>query len=428
MLIMKYFLDSSIKTVSKQELSDFLDQAEYEKIGVQVAKNNYESGKEVCDIAKQGGIESHILADSDRCCIDWIAVQHAQVNCIIKRSFSCPLLNVSRSKKLIEKYSILQYVPECTINLDILDGDVLKDDFVDLSMHAVCLALDIKYSAHYKKILEYLEKVLHTQITMWSYSKSNKPQLVLVLSEDQGFIDYFIDNYNYILLTKDILENRHKLLDKVRADIQTLDTRKTRAIISKMAYIVVLKQAKRIGIVFTSGDHMDLINLISKYLDINGKKFYQFYINGLKPNKLGNFVGIDVFVVIQCPFSSFKFEENIIAMRPYDLVLAFSEAWNGEYTTNLEVAKERISEEIKKSTARSQIVETNETAILQVTSTLNALKLSKNEICTKEQAEKYFQTGVYLKKITGITIEETVKETTDDLVMGYSGIPTEYKK
>ncbi|KFG26380.1 uncharacterized protein NESG_01502 [Nematocida ausubeli] len=426
---MKYFLSNEVKTACADKChGEWLDDIPQEKVGIQVAKNSYSTGRDISRMLLQHKIESHILADSDRCCIDWVAVQHAQVKCIIKRSFSCPLLNLSRSKKITDSYKVIQYITECNISVD-LDASSLTTDTPYFPPECeIYLAIDVKYIHAYEKIQEYLGRVLGREVKEWKYSQAEERSIIIVLSEDRGFIDYFVDNYSCILIEEKLLTQRLELLKKIKEDAKTLEVRKTRALVAKMANIDILKSASKIGIVFTSGDHMDLIDLVSKYLDMNNKKFYHFYINGLKPNKLGNFVGVDAFIVIQCPFSSFRFEENIIALRPFDLLMAFREEWDGRYSTNLEVAKHGISEEIKKKTETQTASETGSTSLLQITSTMNALRLSKDEVCTAEQAKKYFQTGEYLKKVSGITIESTVEEANDDLIEGYSGIPTEYKK
>ncbi|KAI5189877.1 diphthamide biosynthesis protein 2 [Nematocida minor] len=427
---MKYFVSKEVKLVTKEEIFNGACTKDGEKAGIQVAKNSFESGKEISDILQKNGTHSHILADSDRCCIDWVAVSHAQPDFIIKRSFSCPLLNTTRSRKIAHTYPVYQYIPEPTLQLNSTEStNQCSSSTTDaLSSCTVYLAVDVLYTSQYAEIKEHLESITQTAIKDWSYQeKVEENHAILVLSDNEGFISYFTENYSCILLGRETLQSRDKTMKQIENEV-CMEQKRAKMLISKMALADTLKRAERIGVVFTSADHMDLIDVISKYLDMNNKKFYQFYINGLKPNKLGNFVGIDAFVVIQCPFSSFRFEENIIALRPYDLLLAFRSEWSGEYSTNLEVAMEEITKEIAKEQNKEELGE-EQTSMLQIKSSINTLRLAKNEVCTREQAQRYFQTGEYMKSVSGIMIEENVKENAnDELVQGYSGIPTEYTK
>lgn len=423
---MKYFVQEEVKLLRAPELEEWAKNNKNKKVAVQVAKNNFETGREISKALQRNEIETHILADSDRCCLDWVAIAHSTPECIIKRSFSCPLLNLSKSNKLSKKYPVHQYIPEGKVLLR-AQADIETNEIREiLSKYRIFLAVDILCMESYAILKEYLETILGKEVEQWEYQQEHSENvLILVLSENEGFSLYFSENYNSILLNKEMLSDTCTTVKKLIQVESELSIRRTKLLISKMALVDTLKSAKRIGIVFTSADHMELINVIAKYLDMHNKKFYQFFVNGLKPNKLGNFVGIDVFIVIQCPFSSFCFESNILALRPYDLLLAFREDWDGKYSTNLEVAYRDLISEIKR---RPAIEECTEIAVLQIKNSINTLKLARNEVCTKEQAQKYFQTGEYMKKVEGITIAETVsEEPTDALVEGYSGIPTEYK-
>lgn len=422
---MAYFSSKEVKLLVKDQLSDPGCIEGKSKVAVQVAKNSFQTGREISEILSAREIEVHILADSDRCCIDWVAVVHSQPDkVVIKRSFSCPLLYMAQSKKIEKKYEIYQYIPE----IDNLPKEFVENGATpreDLLKYKFYLAVDILFMSGYERIKKYLERTLSTEIEEWTYGKEvEERHIVLVVSENEGFKEYFKENCNSIVLTVEEMQRPEETLSRIEEEEKAMQRNRMKLLIKKMSVADTLKNSARIGIVFTSADHMGLIDLISKYLDMNNKKFYQFYINGLKPNKLGNFVGIDAFVVIQCPFSSFRFEENILAVRPYDLLLAFKKDWDGKYITNLEVAHREITEEIEKE----EEVENIEITAIEIKSAINSLKLAKDEIYTKEMAQKYFQTGEYMKDII-LTIKEEIPETSNDkLVKGYAGIPTEYIK
>ncbi|OAG31102.1 diphthamide biosynthesis protein 2 [Nematocida displodere] len=441
---MKYFKNHNVELILEDGFIEGLEEKTELKVGIQVHKNQIETGEEIRNLvirkhsSPSCAMDCVVLADSDRCCVDWVAVMHSSVEYIIKASFSCPLLNTKRSPKITEKYRVAQFTRNMVYTPEPITTHRNKELETFLHAYSFLLAADSSYLSAQEQMVQYFQQVLGIEIELWTYdAQTTATTIVLVISENHGFIDYFKDSTNAIVFKQHETTSPNTICRIVREHSEAVEGSRAAKLISKLAVGDEIKKAGRIGIVFTSGDHMELVNTISKYLDLNGKKFYHFYINGLKPEKLGNFIGIDLFVVIQCPFSSFRFERNIIAVRPYDLVLAFSAAWNGEYTTRLEVAQTAISEEIllteksEKSgkSGKSGVLETTLETALEIKSSYNLLKVEPGQVCTKEQAKRYFQTGEYLKKIEGIIVpEKAEKPPSTDLHQGYSGIPTDYTK
>lgn len=415
------------------------------KVGVQVEKNGIRKGEEIKEKISKAvdeRIEVSILADSDRCCIDWVAVTHSDTEYLIKASFSCPLLGASRSERAKNLLGILQYLP----NNEILE-DKLKQAFKSIELYeaetaeklssirsnVVYLAVDSYYLRQQKEIQTYLSAFIKTNIKIWSYNeKIDENSVVIVVSANKGFIEYFKDNTKCICIEENELINGNLLASKIFNDYSQIDTEKVRRMILKLSLAEKIKNAKTIGIVFTSGDHLSLVHLIAAYLDKHEKKFYQFFINGLKPEKLGNFLGIDLFVVVQCPFSSFRFEKNIIAVRPYDLILAFSSTWSGTYSTCLETAQALIQSQLQEKTDYNLSL-SSDFILPEIRSSINALDLKNlqdlQDTNSNTTLAQYFRTGEFLKSVTPNTIAENTSPGTpinNELIAGYYGLPTQY--
>ncbi|KAI5186827.1 diphthamide biosynthesis protein 2 [Nematocida homosporus] len=453
-----YFVNQKIDLVAQKDL-DVLSEVVGSKLAVQVAKNGIKDGcriKQEVERAVSEELECVVLADSDRCCVDWVAVTHADADVLLKASFSCPLLNSSRSAKLKRVVRVMQYLPsvqlDCQELLDPKYAGVWSKHWPDLSFY---LAVDSHYLAGQIEIAACLTHLMGRPVRLWTYNEEivKEAAVVVVVAKDPGFIEYFKENYTAAILSAANWTSLSVLESQLQAELTQAELTKTRKMVSKLALAERIQAARTVGIVFTSGDHMALVDIIAKYLDMHQKKFYHFFINGLKPQKLGNFIGVDLFVVIQCPFSSFRFEENIVAVRPYDLLLAFRQHWDGTYTTNLEAAHDQIlmeiqavtdsdttptdSETIPTDTKTNPILaqdksnsESQTSQALQIKSEYNLLRIQPGEVCTQEQAARYFQTGEYLKTLQGLGVPETAEQESlnNTLMEGYSGIPTSYTK
>ncbi|KAI5192402.1 diphthamide biosynthesis protein 2 [Nematocida sp. AWRm77] len=443
---MQYFLSKDIKVVQRNTLREFIGADRECTVGIQVDKNSLACGEKVKkEIDEEYSlVESVVLADSDRCCADWVAVEHSKADYLLKESFACPLLGAKRNPRSracrVGAYtSCVEYTP-------IPQSCVLSFSFQEqIQTHALYLAVDTHYLSVCSSVRSQMERWLGTTVHMWEYSVSlPENHLVLVLSSVFGFVEYFQDNTKCVSLCMQDVLSCAKLVQRIEEGMASAERERAGRLIQKIHLGEKIKKARVFGIVSTSAEHMDLVWSMSKYLDQKGKKFYHFFINGLKPQKLGNFLGVDVFVVVQCPFSSFRFEEAVVSVRPYDLVLGLCNEWDGLYTTNLECALEKMlsltgaSEGLPDTPSLSDVSSTERSLSLQsleITSGCNLLKVPHGEMCTQEQAVKYFQTGEALKAFSSITIQENLppaessaSSLSDALQRGYSGIPTNYQK
>jgi len=438
---MKYFLSSDV-----QLLQDGLDgiKEEQEKspsltVGIQVQKNNVKEGNRLRNLLRDTK-DAVVLADSDRCCVDWVAVLHSKSRLLLKASFSCPLLGLNRSDRIDPELRIGYVVPkrEYEKNNEIATEKAeSQEDFSEIELY---LAVDSSYLGVQEAVRSQIAEYTGERVGVWVYGEARaENSLVFVLSENAGFLRYFEENSLCLQITLDALRSRKSFIEMAPAgSVRKAQQARAEQIIRKLGHAEKIKSSHIFGIVFTSADHMGVVDLLCKYLDMNGKKFYQFFINGLKPQKLGNFVGIDAFVVVQCPFSSFVFEDSVFAFKPYDVVLAFKSAWDGGYTTNLEVVKSVLAEEIEKMrgerAGEEDVRESNGKNSTEVSlgaqSSCNILKVGAGQICTEEQNRRYFQTGKVLKSLLGLSVKEEAEPNRENtrLHVGYSGIPTKYTK
>ncbi|KAH9385734.1 uncharacterized protein NEMAJ01_0630 [Nematocida major] len=422
---MKYFLQNEVKTLQESEIEAWCADNAGVRVGIQTAKSAFSTGKELCDLIGKAPakVNASILADSDRCCLDWAGIMHAQSTCVIKRSFSCPLLGVTRSKMIERSPPAWQYIPECSLALETPQTNAPNQETASLRARAIYLAVDIFYAPRYQEIKAQIAGTVGQEVRDWEYGLHAPDSVVLVVSDNIGFIEYFSENYAFIRIPRESLRTREEIVKAIEGKAPSLEQERTKKIVAKMACAEHLRGLERIGVVYTSSGYEGLADTVSKYLDLHRKKFYHIFVNGLKPNKLENIVGVQAFVVIDCPFSSIRFDHTAEIYRPYDLLLAFCSTWNGFYSTNLEVAEKELQAALK--TGKEECDEDN-APVAQ--NGVNFLRLKKGDLCLREHTLQFFQTGEYLTNLIGLAVEEKPQEENDELLEGYSGIPTDYAK
>lgn len=463
--------------VDEGSLSSWLNALPRPRVGVQVSKKNLVVGSRIlrevekCSVSPRSVRENEcdsnspfpapvILCDSDRCCIDWVAVHHSGSQWILKQSFSCPRLGSVAGNKLGNGCRIAQYVEpldsprfsfgvpspgSCEVKKSVLEPRDLIRAYSDIH-----LAVGVDYFPVCGKIRGFIEEILGAKVSAWEYpgppdSAYSSSSLILVVSRNKGFQTYFRESGPLsVALDIDDLSSHSAFLKRMKEAVPGAGERKRRMLVQKLALAEKIKHAGTIGIVTANATDAYISRVLAAYIDAHGKKYYQFYINGLKPNKLGSYIGIDVFVVVQCPFSSFEFEGNITVARAYDLLLALSPEWDGAYTLCQETAIARIRADLerKKREEKTTVITDTEpeqktkdptrntpSTILAPRSIVNSLKIPRGpgSVCTAEQAAAYFRTGEYIKSISAPTIPES-HSGPSKMVQGYSGIPTNYTK
>jgi len=163
--------------------------------------------------------------------------------------------------------------------------------------------------------------------------------------------DVPLENYAILHIGKESLSlvnlmlsyNRNKFFtyDPERKLIQRETVNINKTLMKRYYLIQKTKEAKTIGIVAGTlgvADYLLIIEHLKKLIKSRGKKYYTFLMG--KPNiaKMANFLEIDIFVLVACPENSLidsqEFYKPIIT--PFELEIACSRqrSWTGEYITD----------------------------------------------------------------------------------------------
>ncbi|KAJ3084854.1 Diphthamide biosynthesis protein 2 [Rhizoclosmatium hyalinum] len=127
-------------------------------------------------------------------------------------------------------------------------------------------------------------------------------------------------------------------------------------------YVMVqkAKDADVIGIVVgTLGvvSYLPLIEHLKRLITARGKKPYLIAVGKPSPAKLGNFMEIQVFVLVACPentlVDSKDFMQPIVTPYELELALVANKEWTGAYETDLAKLAERIGIEAAQEEARA---------------------------------------------------------------------------
>jgi diphthamide synthase subunit DPH2 len=447
-----YFVDGKVEIleeVASERLSCFSE------VGVQRPRDRVALPRELDDslseLSRRDGKRHVVLADSSRCCIDNVAANHSLVDCIIKTGYTCPLIRgiyggeaVARKvfyfreedernkvlEKRIEKMSgerrgELEKIDEALLPLlrKIFEKKVLVALSPDL------LYLEDGVLGIFKHIREQA-CAKGGSLELWRYEedlqehRGSLGSKIIAVSDEEKFTGYFMANYpDHVLLGTADLSPLSGLCEKLVAEDESQAAqRRSTYIIGKLHLAEKIREASTVGIVFTLPEHIDLAEPIKAYLDMHNKKFYTFFLNGLKPDKLGNFLGVDVFVIVQCPFYHFKFDSTIVSVHPFDLVLAFSEKWDGVYSTRLDYTTEEMRR------GMGPMEKTSAGRLLAVREGCNRLTLCGD--LPETRVRGYFRTGEALREMGGMFVKrsaENPEELENTIKLGRTGIPTEYR-
>ena len=122
------------------------------------------------------------------------------------------------------------------------------------------------------------------------------------------------------------------------------ETLNVNRLLMKRYYLIEkAKDAQVVGILIGTlgvASYLSILKRIKKVLRQSGKKFYTFVVGKINPEKLANFMEIDVFVLIACPenslISSQDFYKPIIT--PFEIEIACTRAreWTGQYVTDFQ--------------------------------------------------------------------------------------------
>ncbi|KAG5437388.1 hypothetical protein PCANB_000819 [Pneumocystis canis] len=300
-------------------------------------------------LSENSNVNFFILGDTSygNCCVDEIAAQHVQAECIIHYGHAC----LSTTERLPVKYILGKQeldIEQCikafetiyqTQNQIILTGDSYSNNIIDeiknilisRGYHGIIYnenkfnLIQIVETIN-KHIMENQEKVeplnnIYNELSIF-YIGKDSPALVTFAMTCYSHVSSF---YSYDPKKQTVIHQSPFINTQLRR---------------RYAIIQKAKDASVIGIIVGTlgvSKYLQVIHHIRKIIQKAGRKSYLFVIGKLSPEKLANFPEIELFVLVSCPENSLIESKNFYRpiTTPYELCLALSSKnWNKNWITD----------------------------------------------------------------------------------------------
>ncbi|CAG8439097.1 1100_t:CDS:10 [Acaulospora morrowiae] len=355
--------DQSIKLLNSTELEKFyeiertvdsLTSGGYETIALQFPDELLADSAEVAKILENRTQKKiFILADTSygSCCVDEVAAQHVDAECIVHYGHSC----LSPTSRL----PVLYVFGKRSVDID--HCSVIFDDFFgnDNSQRIVVM-YDVFYVHCVDNLIRKLREELNYINVIQSFVKSD-PHLPhqsndSACAQIQGRYYLLPEGINindcpifYIGGESPTLSNLLLTHSKCKVYSYNPETRVgreeslhvNRALMKRYYMVQKAKDADVIGIVVGTlgvASYLTMITHLKNLISRAGKKSYTFVMGKLNVAKMANFMEIDCFVLVACPENSLidskEFYRPIVTPFELEMSLDPSKEWTGEYTTD----------------------------------------------------------------------------------------------
>lgn len=284
------------------------------------------------------GVQFFILADTSygSCCVDEIAAAHVQADSVVHFGNACQ----SKVTRLPVFYVFPHLEFDCdnfvncisNLNLDNSNGSCQTIDvFFELSYQHV---ID---DAHKNVMLERLQALPIASgrtIVLQKYpgnissdqsANENRDVCIFVGHDDQTFF-----NIGMSLKASDWF-----LYDPEQKTLLKTDPMTTQWVRRRYFYISKCKEAQTIGLIvatLTADGYLDVVKRIQEMARARGKRTYIISVGRINPAKLANFMEIDCFVLIGCPFNNIYTSRDFYKpmVSVFEAELALNPAWNNK--------------------------------------------------------------------------------------------------
>lgn len=347
------------------QIADFILSNNYKSPCLQFPDDLVRDSAQVASMIqhKTGGITCYVLADTSYspCCVDEIAAQHVRGDIIFHFGSAC--LNPSKSLPVV-------YVSRREVNAN---EQKIKDVLGQEHEGKTILYPDTKYIGLAYKLANELDNdklVLAqppanysfiprtlTANTEWTDTCAEIPNRVL----SQPLSDDDKSSARFVYLTDVASESLALQWSTAFGEILAINGQGQQlnvhpALRRRYRSVQQIKAAGTIGILVNTlslKETAALLERTKKAITEAGKKYYMFVVG--KPNvaKLGNFEAIDVWVILGCPQGGIILDNDEYfkpIVTPYELELAFNDAWTGKWLTQFDqVLKEYDSSQPESS-------------------------------------------------------------------------------
>ncbi|KAI8509022.1 Diphthamide biosynthesis protein 2 [Branchiostoma belcheri] len=316
-------------------------------------------------IEKETGAKVYILGDTSygSCCVDEVAAQHVNANCIVHYGRSClsptshlPVLFVFCCRPVDVEHCVQSFrdlIPDQHSRV-ILMSDVTYS----ASMNDISTRLSQEYTHLATSSLNIPDSKLDTEsstVNSTSRKQDSPNQHSQVISRfGRTFslqADTELDSYSIFYIGEESLTLTNLMMaynrctfysynpEEKKCRKETLNVNK--ALMKRYYMVEKAKEANVVGIVAGTlgvSDYLTMINNLKEVIKKAGKKSYTFVMGKLNVPKLANFMEIDVFVLVACSentlIDSSEFYRPVVT--PFEMELACNSCreWTGEYVTD----------------------------------------------------------------------------------------------
>ncbi|XP_037952943.1 2-(3-amino-3-carboxypropyl)histidine synthase subunit 2 isoform X2 [Teleopsis dalmanni] len=318
---------------------DWIRQNAYQRVCLQFPDAYLPHSNAICDKLKQvlPGINFFILADTSygSCCVDEIAAAHIDSDSLIHFGNAC------RSK--VSRLPVLYMFPELPIDLQQLfeKMSMLKDNSKD---KVLIVYLDIGYhhllendltdmeTASLKNLKETLQcKDVH----IVAYPAVEEKDQILC-NDEQICVFVGEDNSRFFNLSLTKKAQQWFIFNPLTNTLNEKNPLTANYIRRRYYYIEKCKDAQTLGLVvgtLTASGYLDVISRLQEMAKSRGVKTQLISVGRINPAKLANFLEIDCFVLIGCPFNNIynskEFYKPVVSV--FEAEMALNPAWHMKY-------------------------------------------------------------------------------------------------
>ncbi|KAH8311323.1 hypothetical protein KR044_005667, partial [Drosophila immigrans] len=276
-----------------------------------------------------------ILADTTygSCCVDEIAAAHVEADSVIHFGNAC------RSKA--SRLPVLYLYPVLPLELPKLLQQIAKLQ-AECADRDVCVYFDIGYQHLYEG-----DDTLHSQlrealqpkqlyIEVYPPPAEDKQQDAAATEAERICIFVGADNQRFANLSLTSTALQWHILDGASATISLKNPLTAQYIRRRYYYIEKCKDAQTLGLIvatLSAVGYLDVVTRLQTMAKSRGIKTQLISVGRINPAKLANFLEIDCFVLIGCPFNNMynskEYYKPIVSV--FEAEMALNPAWHMKY-------------------------------------------------------------------------------------------------
>ncbi|XP_013107613.1 2-(3-amino-3-carboxypropyl)histidine synthase subunit 2 [Stomoxys calcitrans] len=403
-------------------------------------------------------VKTFILADTSygSCCVDEIAAAHVDADSLVHFGNACrskvcrlpvlycfPQLHTDLSKFNEYVKSLVEHTEEknVTVYLDIGYHQLLSD-----SLEQQLVGIFQQLKAKQVDIISYCGDK-HAAITEGKISITAEGELANEMDPSRLCLFVGGDNQRFFNLSLTTKAAKWFIYDTYKAVGSEKNPLTANYIRRRYFYIEKCKDAQMLGLVvatLTSNGYLDVVKRLQTMAKARGIKTQIISVGRINPAKLANFLEIDCFVLIGCPFNNMfeskEFYKPIVSV--FEAEMALNPAWHMRYPESyvtdfmdllpagrcfLEFNANDVNpEDVSLLTGRLRSNGTNGNCV--ETANLSALSEQQQSVATQARMEMMTtNTGLTFEDRTWRGLNPALGQTEPaKLEKGLSGIPIRY--